>query len=75
MRGIHIRLMETSSQQVLVRYDAVSSQCFATGLIIGAAYRLVHSWGFKAMGDVLQVDSVQELARHSCQICAPLLKK
>ena len=69
VRDIHIRLTESTSGQVLAKYNTFSSNRRATAMVIGVAYRTGSSWSFKALGECNNATSVSELGPVAQTIC------
>lgn len=75
VRDIHIRLTESTSGQVLAKYNTFSSNRRATAMVIGVAYRTGSAWSFKALGECNNASSVQDLEPVAQELCRSRLNQ
>ena len=61
VRNLYIRLSNAKTKQVLVEYTVDQNMRNKTGMVIGKAYRRGGRWIFKAIGQAVNVSSVEEL--------------
>jgi len=73
VRDLHIRLTEKTTNHVMAQYNASSHKYTDTGMIIGAAFRTGSQWSFKAIGESMYVDSLEELADICRDRCRSLI--